>query len=92
MKGERMKRVLVLLAAVVALALPAAATGVNDPIVPGDNCAPANAEAVGHPAFVHNQTPPTAANPPFSLNNPGESTGAQGELHAPEVGCPAPTK
>jgi hypothetical protein len=53
---------------------------VNDPLVPGDNCAPANAQAVGHPAFIHQQ--PQGANPPFSSNNPGVSTGAQGSAHS----------
>jgi hypothetical protein len=55
---------------------------VNDPLVPGDNCAPDNAQAVGHPAFFNNQTPETAANPPFSSNNPGESLGAQGSTNS----------
>ena len=53
---------------------------VNDPLVPGDNCAPDNAQAVGHPAFVHQQ--PQGANPPFSSNNPGVSTGAQGSANS----------
>jgi hypothetical protein len=60
------------------LATPALA--VNDPLVPGDDCAAAHAQAVGHPAFVHQQ--PQGANPPFSLNNPGESTGAKGSANS----------
>ena len=56
------------------------ALAVNDPLVPGDNRAPDNSEAVGHPALVHQQ--PRGANPPFSSNNPGESTGARGSLHS----------
>ena len=58
------------------------ALAVNDPIVPGDNCAPDNAQAVGHPASANNKTPETAANPPFSSNNPGVSTGARGSEHS----------
>jgi opacity protein-like surface antigen len=73
-----MKRLLIAAAlATSVLAASAAATlAVNDPLVPGDNCAPDNAQAVGHPAFVHQ--PPQGANPPFSSNNPGVSTGARG--------------
>ncbi len=56
------------------------ALAVNDPLVPGDNCASGNSQAVGHPAFVRQQ--PQGANPPFSSNNPGVSTGAQGSVHS----------
>jgi hypothetical protein len=84
-----MKRVVVLVGALAALAAPSAGA-VNDPIVPGDNCAPANAQAVGHPAAANNQTPDWAANPLFSVNNPGVSTGAQGSARA-GPGCPADT-
>lgn len=52
------------------------ALAVNDPLVPGDDCAANNSQAVGHPAFAHQQ--PQGANPPFSSNNPGASTGAKG--------------
>jgi hypothetical protein len=76
-----MKRLVVLAVLALGLSVPPA-FAVNDPTVPGDNCAPANAEAVGHPAFSNNQTPPSAANPPFSANNPGESTGAQGSANS----------
>ena len=63
------------------------ALAVNDPLVPGDNCAPDNAQAVGHPAFIHQQ--PQGANPPFSSNNPsGVSTGAKGSEHS-EAPCDA---
>ena len=64
------------------------ALAVNDPLVPGDNCAPDNAQAVGHPASANNQTPQTAANPPFSSNNPGVSTGARGSEHS-QASCDA---
>jgi hypothetical protein len=82
-----MKRVVVLVGVLAALAAPSAGA-VNDPIVPGDNCAPANAQAVGHPAAANNQTPDFAANPLFSENNPGVSTGAQALAHV-GPGCPA---
>lgn len=51
------------------------ALAVNDPFVPGDDCA-ASEEAVGHPAGDNEQS--DQASPPFSSNNPGESEGAQG--------------
>ena len=54
------------------------ALAVNDVFVPGDECSEST-QAVGHPAFVHQQ--PEGANPPFSLNNPGQSTGAKASLH-----------
>ncbi len=53
---------------------------VNDPLVPGEDCSPDNSQAVGHPAFVHQQ--PQGANPPFSANNPGVSTGAKGQANS----------
>ena len=53
---------------------------VNDPHVPGETCAAPNSQAVGHPAFLNQQ--PQGANPPFSSNNPGKSTGAQGSAHS----------
>ena len=73
-----MKKLLIsaALAASVLAASVGTALAVNDPLVPGDNCAPDNAQAVGHPAFVHQR--PQGANPPFSSNNPGVSTGARG--------------
>jgi hypothetical protein len=65
----------------------APALAVNDPLVPGDNCAADGAQAVGHPAFGHQ--PPQGANPPFSSNNPGVSTGAQGSANS-QAPCDAP--
>jgi hypothetical protein len=82
-----MKRVALLAALTVVFAAPAGAA--NDPLVPGDDCG--SDMAVGHPAVTNNQTPATAANAPFSLNNPGNSTGAQGSANA-GAGCPAPNK
>jgi hypothetical protein len=83
-----MRRLVVTVALALTLSAPSA-LAVNDPVVPAENCAPDNAQAVGHPAFTSNQTPPTAANPPFSLNNPGESTGAQGQANSQATAnCP----
>jgi hypothetical protein len=53
---------------------------VNDPFVPGETCASPNAQAVGHPAFLHEQS--DVAGAPFSANNPGASTGARGSEHS----------
>ena len=83
-----MKRFVVAVALVLTLSAPSA-LAVNDPLVPAENCARDSAQAVGHPAFTDNQTPPTAANPPFSRNNPGESTGAQGQANSQATAhCP----
>ena len=78
-----MKR-LALAAAAAALAIPASAGAVNDPFAPAEDCAPDNAQAIGHPANVNEQAGPASA--PFSANNPGQSTGAQGQANsqAPE--------
>jgi hypothetical protein len=79
---DSVKRLVV--AAVLAASALAGSVGqalaVNDPLVPGDNCAPANAQAVGHPALLNQQ--PQGANPPFSSNNPGVSTGARGAANS----------
>ena len=83
-----MKRLAVGAMIVFALSAPTAGA-VNDPLVPAENCAPNNAEAVGHPAAANNQTPATAANPPISRNNPGESTGAKGTANSQATAhCP----
>lgn len=76
-----MKRLVLIALAVLAFA-SSPALAVNDPLVPGDNsdCAADHSQAVGHPAFVHQQ--PQGANPPFSANNPGESTGAKGSANS----------
>ena len=76
-----MRRVAALVGLTLAFSAPSA-VAVNDPLVPAENCAPDNAQAVGHPAATNNETPPTAANPPFSRTNPGESTGAQGQANS----------
>ena len=83
-----MKRLIIAVTLVLAVSAPSA-LAVNDPLVPAENCAPDNAQAVGHPALTNNQTPATAANPPFSRNNPGESTGAQGQANSQAIAnCP----
>jgi hypothetical protein len=61
-------------------AVSSPALAVNDPFVPGEECAPDNSEAVGHPAFTNEQSP--TADAPFSSKNPGVSTGAQAEEHS----------
>ena len=84
--------VLSLMVAGLMLALMATpALAINDALVPAENCAPANAEAVGHPAAMTGlaQTPQVA--PPASRENPGVSTGALGEEQSSAVGtCAAP--
>lgn len=83
-----MKRFVVAVTLVFTVSAPSA-LAVNDPLVPAENCAPDNAEAVGHPAATNNETPSTAANPPFSRNNPGESTGAEGQANSQATAnCP----
>ena len=70
-----MRRFALLSAVVVVVGVLAGpAVAVNDPFVPGDQCS-ASGTAVGHPAFVHEQSEP--ASPPFSSTNPGVSTGAK---------------
>lgn len=65
-----------------------AALAVNDPLVPGDECS-ASTQAVGHPAFFNQQDNPQGANPPFSSNNPGVSTGAKGTANSEALAhCP----
>ena len=77
-----MKRIALL--AILALGLTAApAFAINDPLVPGENCAPANAQAVGHQALQHEQSAQVSA--PFSQNNPGQSTGAKGQANSKAV-------
>ena len=69
-------------------AVGSAALAVNDPLVPGDECS-ASTQAVGHPAFANQQDNPQGANPPFSSNNPGASTGAKGMANSEALAhCP----
>jgi hypothetical protein len=81
-----MRRVLllVMLVPMVVLWLGVPAIAVNDPAVPGDDCS-ASETAVGHPAFAKQADNPQGANPPFSSNNPGQSTGARGQERSQAV-------
>jgi hypothetical protein len=56
------------------------ALAINDALVPGDDCAANNSEAVGHPAADNEQA--EKVSPPFSRNNPGQSTGAEGSANS----------
>jgi len=69
-----MKR-LALATAVVFTSVASPAMAINDPLVPGDECS-ASSQAVGHPAVGKPPFPP-----PFSVNNPGSSEGAQAFRH-----------
>jgi len=73
---SRVKR-MVAIAATSALLVGAVSSpvlAVNDAFVPGENCSPDFSQAVGHPAFIKEQSPVAGA--PFSANNPGVSEGA----------------
>jgi hypothetical protein len=74
------------LALVAGLLIAAPALAINDALVPGDSCS-ASGTAVGHPAFTREQGP--VGPPPFSLNNPGQSTGAKGSANS-QAPCDAP--
>ena len=75
-----MRRLIVVGAAAAALVISVTPAGaVNDPFAPGDECS-ASGTAIGHPAFVHEQS--DKASPPFSFNNPGKSTGAKGTANS----------
>ena len=78
-----MKRIAALSAVMFALtASPAFA--VNDAHAPGDECS-ASEQAIGHPAFANQLGNPQGANPPFSSDNPGQSTGAKGSARSEAV-------
>ena len=71
------------------LAAAAPAQAINDPLVPGNECASDNAAAVGDPLGAGNpginfHTPQVS--PPVSLNNPGDSTGAKGQANSQAIG------
>lgn len=67
-------------ALLLAIGLSASPAGaVNDPVAPGDDCAASDA-AIGHPAAPREQS--DKASPPFSVNNPGNSTGAKGQAQS----------
>jgi hypothetical protein len=73
---------LILIVAVVA----GPALAVNDPFTPADQCDAPQGEAVGHPAFAHEQSAPASA--PFSATNPGVSDGAEGNRSQASAQCP----
>ena len=70
-----MKRLALALLLALALSAPPA-LAVNDPVAPGDDCS-ASDTAIGHPAAGREQS--DKASPPFSVNNPGSSTGARAQ-------------
>ncbi len=82
-----MRRVFAVLALTgLLLALTAApALAINDARVPAENCAPDNAQAVGHPA-ADNLQQTGQVSPPASANNPGVSTGTKGEEQPSAIG------
>jgi hypothetical protein len=75
----------VLLTALMLGAVSGPALAINDALVPAEDCAPANAEAVGHPA-ASALVQTGQVSPPASRENPGVSTGAMGQelSQAPE--------
>jgi hypothetical protein len=76
-----MKRFFVLAALVIGLVFTGGAAAINDPFVPAENCAPDNAQAVGHPAA------PVLAGTPAGLPGPGNAD--QGlENNNAEPSCP----
>jgi len=83
---RRAKRVLaaVFTSALLVGVVSSPALAVNDPLVPGDECS-ASTQAVGHPAFANQADNPQGANPPFSSNNPGVSTGARGSANSQAI-------
>ena len=95
-RRESMMRRILLSAAVagVVLAGPAPhAFAINDGRVPADECS-GNPNAVGTPGGQPNPGLLVAdpVGPPASANNPGRSTGAQGEAHSrAEAHCPNAT-
>ena len=75
-----MKRI-ALIGALLALLAPAPAGAINDPFVPAENCAPNNAQAVGHPAF------PVLTGTPAGAPGPGNSGAALDEHNNAEPNC-----
>lgn len=74
-----------LLSALMLGAISGPALAINDALVPAEDCAPANSEAVGHPA-ASALVQTGQVSPPASRENPGVSTGARGQQlsQAPE--------
>jgi hypothetical protein len=64
------------------------AQAINDPTVPGNECANANSAAVGDPLAPGNPgiNGNPQVSPPVSANNPGVSTGAKGQANSNAIG------
>lgn len=79
-----------IVAVAVTTGLTSAALAINDPRVPANECSPDNSAAVGDPEGGNPgiaNTPQVA--PPVSLNNPGNSTGAKGQIKSQALeNCP----
>jgi hypothetical protein len=75
-----------IVAVAVTTGLTPATLAINDPTVPGDDCAADNSAAVGDPdggnPGINGPNTPQVS-PPVSLNNPGVSTGAKGQAKSP---------
>lgn len=73
-----------ILAFVLAVLIAPPVFAINDGRVPADECSRDNPNAVGTPGGEPNPGLQTAepVGPPASGNNPGESTGAEGEDHS----------
>jgi hypothetical protein len=93
----RRKRLALLGVVAAALVAAAPAQAINDPRVPGNECSNFNSAAVGDPLDPGNPginfhtpqpgTPSNATVSPFvSGNNPGQSTGAKGQLNSNAIG------
>ncbi len=79
-----------IVAVAVTTGLTSAALAINDPTVPGNECSPDDSAAVGNP---EGGNPGIAQSlqvaPPVSLTNPGQSTGAKGQVNSEAIGtCP----
>jgi hypothetical protein len=84
-----MKRRLLLLV-VAGLALTASpAAAINDLVSPADNCAPDNAQAVGHRAAPHLLATGQISAFPVAANTPGASTEPNSEIAAAFTACAA---
>ena len=75
-----------IVAVAVTTGLTPATLAINDPTVPGDECAADNSAAVGDPEGgnpgINGPNTPLVF-PPVSRNNPGVSTGAKGQAKSP---------
>jgi hypothetical protein len=81
------RKVLFVVTTFVLSASPAGA--INDLVSPADNCAPDNAQAVGHPAAPHLLGTGQISAFPVAANTPGASTEPKSEGAAAFTQCPA---